>query len=252
MKRVLAIGDLHCGHVVGLTPPEWQYKPEFKKLQREMWEFFTRTVDALQPIDVLLVNGDAIDGRGERSGGTELITTDILEQCQMAEACIKRVGARSIEMTYGTPYHAGQDTDYEAEIARNVGARINGHAFFTVNGVSFDCKHKIGGSGIPHGRGTALAKEMLWNLLWHEIDGAPRGDIFLRSHVHYCFGVDSEDRIGYTLPALQGLGSKFGERACSGTVHFGAMSFDIQDDGSFSWSKHKLNLKAARPAVAKY
>ena len=34
-----------------------------------MWGWYCNTLADLQPIDRLIVNGDAIDGKGERQGG---------------------------------------------------------------------------------------------------------------------------------------------------------------------------------------
>ena len=72
-KRVVVISEEHCGHLAGLTPPQWQvaYKPKsdtkrnkWAKLQRDLWGFYEKTIEELQPIDILINNGDAIDGRG--------------------------------------------------------------------------------------------------------------------------------------------------------------------------------------------
>ena len=59
-KRVVAFGDQHAGHRVGLTPPKWQTANQGKKyhkIQQELWNEFTYIIDKLQPIDVLIVNG---------------------------------------------------------------------------------------------------------------------------------------------------------------------------------------------------
>jgi len=253
MKRVVAISDMHCGHLVGLTPPAWRVSrarmPVVYAVQREMWNFYEATLRALQPIDALLVLGDCMDGRGQRSGGTEQITQDMREQRRIAAACIETAKARQTVMVYGTPYHVGPEgEDYEQDLADELGATIGGHEWAEAHGVVFDLKHKVGGSQIPHGRHTAIARERLWNVLWHERELAPKAQIILRGHVHYfnyCGGVDW---LGITMPALQGPGSKYGVRQCSGTVHFGLISFDIDKDGSYTWQPHLLPVKAARPA----
>jgi hypothetical protein len=88
MKRVLIMSDLHCGHRVGLTPPDWQYRPgvrsKWRKIQQACWNWYANEIEEAGPFDVVIVNGDAIDGRGERSGGTELLTTDRHEQVEIA------------------------------------------------------------------------------------------------------------------------------------------------------------------------
>jgi len=40
-----------------------------------------------------------------------------------------------------------------------------------------------------------------------------------------------------TLPTLQGMGTKFGSRYCSGTVHWGVTIFDVDKDGTFEWEQ---------------
>lgn len=264
-KRVLAIGDLHCGHYAGLTPPMWQtdYAPNaplrFKvrsSLQREMWQHFTDTVDALGPIDILIVNGDAIDGKAKRNNGVELFTASTTEQAEIAAECIKYVKADEIHMTHGTGYHVTADgEECEDWIAREVGATIDDHAWLDINGCVFDIKHHLGSSSVPYGRATQLAKETVWNRLWEEIEGAPKGDIFIRSHVHYHMHVgDSSTYLAMTLPPLQGPMTKFGAQRCSGTVHFGLTHFDVPNDYNgniqdIEWRAHTRRLRAAKPTV---
>lgn len=238
-KRVVIIGDLHCGAKSGLTHPVWWYNiyPEmsYERLmwadtQREAWNNYTKWLKALQPIDVLVVNGDAIDGNGGRSGGTELLTPSLTEQAEIAAACIRESKAKKIYMTHGTPYHVSLDgEDVESMIASDVGAEIRDHLWLDVNGVVFDVKHKTGGSSIHHGRATAVTKEKVWNDLWAEVNGAPKADVFIRSHVHYSRVASDPTFLAMTLPALQVPLTKFGARQCSGVVHFGLAYFDVYE-----------------------
>ena len=251
-KRVVILSDLHCGHMVGLTPPSWHdtlsenASPARKKLaefRHKSFSIFWNEIKKLQPIDVLLVNADCIDGRGDRSGGTELITIDRDYQCDMASEIIKCAKAKKIVMTYGTPYHTGQLEDFENQIAKEVKAtKISGHEWVDVNGLVFDLKHKVGSSGIPHGRFTAVAKEKFWNTLWSERDENPKSNIIIRSHVHYHSFCGGSDWLAMTTPALQGPGSKYGTRQCSGTVDFGFLHFDINSNGSYSWESHVTKM----------
>ena len=123
-KRVVAIADLHCGHRSGLTPPAWQWARDtgyratdkFGILQHEMWQWYVSALTPLRPIDLLIVVGDAVDGKGSRSGGTELITSDRNVQVDMAAKCIKLARADRYAMVRGTGYHVGQDDDWEDQI----------------------------------------------------------------------------------------------------------------------------------------
>ncbi|HSV26464.1 MAG TPA: hypothetical protein VLH60_01105 [Sedimentisphaerales bacterium] len=251
MKRVAIISDLHCGHRAGLTPPEWQYQEDdhdverkkFATLQRRNWEFYRRTLEDLQPIDVLIVNGDCIDGKGDKSGGTELLEADRLKQVTMAVEAINQAQAKDIVITYGTPYHTGVSEDFENGVAEGCGARtIGGHHWVDVNGLVFDCKHKIASTSVPQGRGTAAARDVLWNMLWSIEEGQPRGNVFIRSHVHYFNFAGTDKYLALTTPALLGSGDKYGTRQCSGIVNFGLLSFDVEGKDNYSWKPHLLNV----------
>lgn len=230
MKKILIMSDLHCGHRVGLTPPDWQRN----KKQEESWTAYMDLLEQAGRVDIVVCNGDAIEGKGTKSGGTEIIEPDRNEQVEMAAQCIKAVKADTVLMTFGTPYHVGTEDDFETPLARIVGGKIRDILEFTVEGVNFNCKHKIGTSQIPHGRHTAIAREKLWNLFWNELDVQQPAHVFIRSHVHYFAYAGGHNWVGIITPALQGFGSKYGSRQCSGTVHFGMVLFTV-NNGEFSW-----------------
>ena len=259
-KRVLVISDLHSGHIVGLTPPRWQQQitgdhrwDKFAILQRELWQSFCNMYQSLMPIDILIVNGDMIDGLGEKSGGTELITTNRNFQVDMAVYAIKQIKAKHIIMTYGTSYHTGKNEDLEDLVSEKVKAeKIGSHEWVEVNGLIFDCKHHITSSSIPHGRHTATARERLWNVLWSEYEEQPKSDIIIRSHVHYHDYCGEAGWLGMTTPSLQGMGSKFGSRQCSGHVDFGMIHFDVESNGSYSWQSHIIRIPGQKVQTLKY
>ena len=256
-KRLVVLADLHCSHLSGLTPPRWQLgtqhaaHPKHQKwraIERECWKFYAKTLRQLQPIDVLVVNGDLIDGRGERSGGTELITLDRSLQCEMAVECIEQAKADFVIITYGTSYHSGQLEDWEDSIAKHFEphSKIGAHEWLDLNGVVFDFKHKVGTSSVPHGRKTPVEREKLWNALWADAGLQPRADYVIRSHVHYCEGGFSyrggRQVWAMTTPALQAMGTKYGARQCSGLVDFGLVHFDITPKGGVTWHPHVVKI----------
>ena len=262
-KRILAISDLHCGSVVGLTPPGYQVgskeggrtkREKWSRLQREMWSKWLSMLASVAPIDGVLYGGDGIDGPGKRSGGTEQITTDREEQADICVRCIDtiRLYARSkrggipIVGVYGTPYHvSGDGEDWENVVAERAGfAKIGSHEWPEVEGVVFDLKHKIGSSAVPHGRHTATSREMLWNDLWSMERLQPSARVLLRGHVHYHQFCGTPTRLGMTLPALQAMGTKYGGRQCSGLVHWGAVTFDCAGGELLDWRSHIMTIKA--------
>jgi len=248
-KRVLAISDLHCGHDAGLTPPEWQKRDpnsKFTKTQADLWNAFSEMVEELKPIDILFVLGDSIDGKGEFSGGTEQMLMDRIKQCDMAAACIKSIGANDIFMVHGTPYHSGKAEDWEALVADKVGAKISGQEFVRVNGVMFDLKHKVGGSGVPYTRSQSIEKDRMWNEKWAKRGQQPRADILIRGHNHWFKQSGDLDGLNINMPSLQGHGSKYGVRQCSGTVDFGVVHFDINEKGVYTWKEHLALLESQK------
>lgn len=231
--RVVVISDLHCGHITGLTPPGYQQTGHdlFAKFQRESWIWYINMIERLKPIDVLIVNGDCIDGRQERSGGRELVTGDRFEQTRMAHICIDQFKAKKIYMTRGTPYHTGQLEQWEDNLAENLDANIKDKQKLNINGCIFDVRHKVGRSTIPHGRFTQMARRGMWEDLMTVGKSEKRANIIIASHVHYfIYAGHSNNRLMITTPALQGY-SQYGAKECEGSVDYGFIKFDITENG---------------------
>lgn len=260
-KRVVFIADTHCGSQAGLTPPEWQYDLEviehrwhkFAKVQRVIWDFYKRTIESLQPIDVLIHAGDAVEGKGYRSGGTELITADRKIQADMAAECIELAKAKKVVMVYGTPYHTGADEDWEDIVAEKVDAcKIGGHEWLDINGLVFDIRHFVSRSIIPYGRYTMLAREQMWNLIWAEVAGYPKADVIVRAHVHYALDAAQPgwNKRMIICPALQ-MFTKYGTRVATGTVDIGLVVFDVNNKEDYNCQFKILNLASVAAKAIK-
>ena len=68
MKRVLALADLHVGSTVGLfmpnyTNPDTHVTYELNDVQNYLFEQWCKMVEMVGPVDVLILNGDIVDGR---------------------------------------------------------------------------------------------------------------------------------------------------------------------------------------------
>jgi len=251
-KRIAVIADFHSGHLVGLTYPDFERRAQpnpgtklhdCQRFRRAMWRYYSEKVEELKPIELLIVNGDCIDGKGSRSGGTELLFSDRGEQASCAAALINMWNAPMVLMSYGTPYHVGADEDWEDEVFKEVQTKdkkIGGHDWVAVNGLTFSYRHFLGSSSVPYGRFTSLAKERTWEMEWAKRNEYPLGDVLLRSHVHYFKHAGDADWLGIITPALQGYGSKYGARKMSGTVDFGLVHFDVGEDGlnDLEWHAH--------------
>lgn len=250
MKRVIICNDPHCGHLVGLTPPDYRITtPGFEKfntVQGALWDAFATGVKKHGPFDIAIFAGDLVDGKGRRSGGTENFVQDMKIQADMASVMVSTIGANQNYAVYGTPYHVadGEGLDWE-DMVEGID-KIESHGFYDINGTILDVKHKVGSSSTPYGRHTAVAKEDVWNLLWSEADGAPRSDIIVRAHVHYYTFCGRFGKLQMTLPALQGKGSKFGARQCSGLVDFGFVVMEFDAKGGYTWFPHIVRVQEQR------
>jgi len=260
MKRVVILSDLHCGHRAGLTPVGWQYEDnttdhirnKYGQMQDVMWKWYCAEIEKLKPIDVLIVNGDAIDGKGNKSGSTEQLEADRKKQVDIAAECIELVEAKKIYIIYGTPYHTGADEDWEDVLAEKVdAAKIGSHEWIDVSGLVFDCKHRVSSSIIPHGRLTAILREQLWNMLWSANGGQPLADVIIRSHVHYYRFAGDGKRLVMITPALEGPGTKYGSRQMTGTVDIGFVHFDVESKDTYSWESHLIGGDTWKPEVLK-
>lgn len=254
-KKGMIISDLHCGHDVGLTYPSFDADRGSEKrryhydTRRYIWDWYEDTVKSLPRLDFLIVNGDAIEGKGKYSGGTECLTTDRDEQAEMAIAAINVKKAPKIFMSYGTASHTGETEDWEDVIARQVHAeKIGGEDTIVINNLRINYRHHISRSSIPHGRYTALAREKLWNNLWAERDEYPRADVLIRSHVHYAVYCGTPDWLALITPGLQGYGGKYGARRMSGTVDIGVTYFDIASRDDYKWGFLTLRMPM-KPAI---
>jgi len=247
-KYGLLMGDTHCGHLVGLTPESWAvtYSPlsttkrrKWAYICRALWSAFDEILHELPKLDFVVANGDLIDGKGKKSGGTELITSDMNEQCEMAISVLKHVKKfckkdAPFFGTYGTDYHSSSDGDeWENIIAKAVLDSIGSHEWINVNGCVLDIKHKESSSTVPYSRHTGPAKSGIWNNIWAMRDEQPKADLLIRSHVHYYSYCETPDYAALTLPALQGMGSRYGAKQCIGTVDWGVVLIEIFPDGNF-------------------
>lgn len=202
-------------------------------------------------MDFAVFNGDLIDGKGTKSGGTEQITTDMNKQCDMAVAIIDRVRYKckrdyKFVATIGTDYHVGTSgDDWENIIAERAQLdKIGSHEWLDVNGLIFDIRHHINSSGVPTGRYNASAREGLWNDIWAQSGMQPRADVVIRSHVHYYTHCATSSKLCMTLPALQGMGSKYGSRRCNGTVDWGVVLFEVRDKNDYNFHPYIHSIKS--------
>ena len=256
-KKVLVIGDLHCGSMSGLTPPNYIVSKGrnefFSKLQEDMWKNYIEILKEFGTVDVLVVNGDVIDGKGHRSGGTELLAPDLLEQTDIAIEALSYIKAKSMFFTYGTPYHTTSKSgeDFDKIVANAFNATIHDELNLKVENVLFNIKHKVDSSSSPYNRAMPVGKHRLWDALQslRTEDECPA--VYLRSHVHYFSFCGESNWTAFTLPALQANQTKYGSRQCSGITDWGMCLFTVDDDVLTGWNCRMVDLMSNKKKIIK-
>lgn len=78
-------------------------------------------------------------------------------------------------------------------------------------------------------------------MIWAEAKLQPRADWIVRGHVHRSEGgykqIGAKEVWAITLPALQGMGSRYGARMCSGLVDFGFVGWKITNGKVEFWKE---------------
>lgn len=243
IKRMGVFADTHCGSQVGLTPRRFEWgmiegDPErhnkYAKVREDCWKWFL--ANRPRDLDLAVWNGDLIDGQGTRTGGVEQLTTNRNKQVKMAAEIIRTVGAKHNIIIFGTGYHVGLEEDWEEIIADNVSVdKLGNHEWVDINGVIFDFKHKVASSSVPYGRHTAASRDRTWSDKWAAKGLTPKSEIVVRSHVHYYTVSGDSSGTSFTTPALQGMGTRFGARDCTGIVDFGFLLFNVDSKGAYSY-----------------
>ncbi len=265
-KRGVLISDLHVGSRVGLSHPDYgPSKGGCQHIRDLLWKHWKEcSGGAWHKPDFLVVNGEATDGQGRRSGGSEQWTTDIQEQVTCAVELVKMWDAKKVYVIRGSGYHVevGQTGMCADELfAKEIGATKAGQRSCsamdmtsTVGGVTFHFAHIVGFSQNFAYRGTPLNVELLHAALHGEIDdnGTKRKvQILVRGHAHYYWHSESATSHAFILPCWQGK-TMFMRRRKSLAVnpHIGFVGVTVKD-GEFSYERHVLELegKYARPHV---
>jgi hypothetical protein len=263
MKHCFIGADLHCGHLIGLTSPKYNFIPpeeaghqEIKQYQQRdiLWNWFYDEINKCKKFDWALWNGDLIEGKGTRSEGVELLTSDRHKQVKMAIEIIKTVNAKRNDFIYGTPYHVGMGEDFEALIAKEFDAPIQAEGHFDFGGLMVAAKHYIGNSSSPVSGATAIKSALVKQSLWAGLGQQPDANLIIRSHIHRCISVSEpqSNKAGWVTPALQGLGSRYGARQCDGVpVTFGFLELTVESKDRWGVTAHIAPLSMQKATVIK-
>lgn len=213
MKKIAIVSDIHAGSIFGMLPPAF-INSEDKVVEQNVgqahlwkcWENFAGEVKTLQP-DVIVVNGDVIDGQQRKSIGVELSLPMMSDQEEAAIQTLRvlRNAAPNAEWFFvqGTEYH-----DLTAAHGlESVASRMEGRTYsglgtgryskeildLEIEGVIINIAHHIDGTGGIY-RATAADREGIWSALAGKEGKSPKADVVIRSHVHSFVHVEHESK----------------------------------------------------------
>jgi len=213
------LSDLHCGSQWGLMPPRWT--PPKKNYgatveanvgQKYLWEWFIwyakawSNVVGKEGLDLLIINGDAIDGKQPKPKSTGLITADLQWQAHIAGQCLTQfvdiVRPKKIIRTIGTGYHEQPDNPLPA-LDKEVGISSVDEEFNieTQTGI-IQVQHDPGSGGAIY-KGTIIDREILWSIITAALGKAPNANIIIRSHLHYHHTMQTHGKTFILTPCWQ-------------------------------------------------
>ena len=221
--KIAILGDMHCGHINAIAHPKDQASEDAQGL----WKLYKSFCKRHGPFDGVILTGDLIDGRAGRNGGVELLTTDQMNQADMAIRVLDELPVRKGApwwLASGTPYHAGTDEDFERLVASSFGASRSAVVWAEIGGLVIRARHKINRAM------NNLVKQVETHVRRIGSGREPQADYMLFGHLH-CHKTHTEMLNGKPItavccPTLQGE-TDFGSRQCDGDVDLGAMCLEI-------------------------
>ena len=242
-KSIVVIADIHDGNINAVcTPSAARYirHPRKRALQKKLYEAwkYCQTQLTKPDIDLLIVNGDAIDGDNRKDLGSEVWTTSMIEQINDVVELISDYSYQNVIVTTGSGYHVKRGADPYEEIlaeklARNEkdgelgrylrhdilpkyftqvqkNTRVDNVLYrytdykwrFKALNEVFSITHHVSHSKVEFYRSTPLAREMVTS----ELDASKyspdeRPTILIRSHTHYYCMLDFSASTGIITPA---------------------------------------------------
>jgi len=273
--KVVLVADIHIGSNYAVADPD--VATSGSKSDREVranlyaaWKAATKHTKWGEP-DALISVGDAVDGKGFKSGGVEQWEPDLTSQADHAADLISMWKAREYYVIIGSPYHvaAGNTGIYVEELmARKLNAmpypygknqHSGFHWFLTMlGGTTMHVAHHVGISRVFAYRSTPIAREMMGlalndpmrhvrelestarkqgrGKLWEQDLAAFKTTIVVRAHAHYSWICIAGNSAGFDLPCWSVLTPYMQMRNPVGMLpDIGFVGMEFNEDGTWSY-----------------
>jgi len=240
--KIGIISDTHCGSTTGLT-----LNPR-NNIQESLLKVYQSDCDWLGKCDILIHLGDIIDGEDLKS--RDLTEDSLPHQVEDGVGIMLNIKAKEYMLIAGTPYHVSQAAQMWDEMVINLLTAAKKKASYhtklkleVAGWFYLQARHKVGSSGIPHGRFTSPARSKTWDAVNAAIKSNATGEtvrlanLLVFGHVHYWTYAEDAQGAACTMPCYQALGSKYGNLMCDGHVDLGCLKVEIGEKGEWSWEK---------------
>jgi FlaG/FlaF family flagellin (archaellin) len=214
MLKILVTGDWHIGSHYGLMLPEYDdpysgMTIRANPLQTFLFENFCQMLDLIGEVDIVILNGDTVEGQNKREKGIGVWTTDIHAQANCASVIADMIRCRKIYCSQGSPYHTENPTGDKIVCDKVNGEWIGDWHFIEINNnLTIYLKHHGDFSSIPYARCTAQRKQSMIAK-----SQGTNVDIFINSHTHHFnFSGDSSD-LSISIPCWKGIDPYIGKKS---------------------------------------
>lgn len=185
MKRILILGDLHAGSKCAPWPTSWLPGDQPHRDSRYLTECLAHAAENLEPVDLLILNGDLIDGSQKKSGGLGLFNPRLRDQVAGAIELLTPFAkkAKDIIRVEGTAYH---DDDHDPLFAldERFGVRLVTQVLnFGIPGGVLNVAHHP--SFKFEWKGGGMSKTAFYNLVNSARKKAPFARWIIESHLHF-------------------------------------------------------------------
>lgn len=261
---LVCLGDIHAGSKAAVCVPGMELTEDGGKVphsaaQRGLYDAWHSLAKEWKNPDILVCNGDAIEGQARKESGVGCWSTDLDDQLECAALLLKEYNAKRTYLIDGTGYHVdagGKSLEHHLGLALDA-EKIGGYKkrsadelFLRVGEVTFHFSHHIS-VGTGWYKTTPLARELVFALL-NESD-KHRVDVIVRSHVHYFCGVEFTRQRGYILPCWQMQTRYMRKKSSFGMVPvIGAIRFRIINGSEIRLDKRFFKPVECKPKLFVY
>jgi hypothetical protein len=247
-KRVLVIGDTHIGSDVALSPEEIELDSgnviSANEIQLAILNDYREMIDDVGVVDLLILNGDLVDGTNYYGEGAGCLTTSMDTQAEIAAQLLSEIKFRKVVGCRGTTYHGKKNPNLDKKVIEALGGVCMDEVSINIEKTRIYANHR---TPVRMSQWDSRPQSIAKDILLAELNEMDFGhyDIICKSHAHYYIGLDQGTSVGFVCPCWKGR-----DEFAKGSVNpfafnpsIGYVMFDINYDGSFSWSRSVKRLK---------